>query len=107
MVSDCQREKCGAVATSAVKVFVPAKNWPLWAHTPLMIVLGIRLCHHHAEKFDVQEVLGPVGTKLGEPGLRPLFELMARGRQPCDFKRAYHRVIPLDDPEFKMLERQA
>jgi hypothetical protein len=106
-MADCQHEGCGAVATSAVKVCVPAKSWPIPLHTPLSIVLGLKFCWHHAKNFNVQEVLGS-SEKLGEPGLRPLFIWMAKSAKglPPDFKRAFAKVIALDDPEYKMLEQE-
>lgn len=103
----CQQKGCDAVATSAVKVCVPAQGVPTLLHTPLGIVLGLELCWHHAKTLNVQEIIG-TNEKLGEPGLRPLFLWMAKSVNglPPDFKRAFGKVIALDDPEFKMLKEQ-
>lgn len=89
------RNDCTAEATCALAVNVPAKGWPIDLHSPMRAVTGVVVCDQHFGDCEASDFLDlPTG------GMRKLFEVLAEGKQPPDFDRAYLSKIKLDDPVY-------
>lgn len=99
-MTPCAHTGCGRPATHAPKICVPATGWPIDLHQPLSAILMLKVCRQHvAEAFHPTENFKP-----GSP-LRTVFEVLARGKVPPDFARAFVTPIRLDSDEFQSFER--
>jgi hypothetical protein len=106
LLMKCSWSDCQAVATHLPKICVPALGHALESHQPLGAILNLPACLEHAKAFDVQEFLNLPAPKGGSTN-RILFEILARGKCPPDFDRAYVQPVPLDSEEAQMvLEKQ-
>jgi len=94
----CSWSDCQAVATHLPKICVPALGHALESHQPLGAILNLPACREHAKAFDIEELLNLPVTKF-----RIVFELLARGKCPPDFDRAYVQPVPLDSEEVLMV----
>jgi len=97
----CEWKGCREEATRALRVSVPAQDWPIDMHQPARLILSLKCCLEHARAFNAKEFLQE------NPKLKEVFRIMLRGKQPPDFDRAFSEAIGLDDPELAILERQA
>lgn len=93
----CMHADCPNEATCAPKLMVPATDYALEVHQPLGLTLGVTLCDDHIGTVDAAEIVAK------NPAITKIFEIMARGKQPPDFARAYIQKIGLDSDEFKTL----
>lgn len=98
----CKTKECTAVATCLPKLCVPAMYWPIDAHTPLESVLCVPMCEPCAGAMKATDFFSD-----GPSDLRPVFEFLARGKLPPDFKRAFITTIALDSPQAKKYLEQA
>jgi hypothetical protein len=89
----CQRQECLRPASMAITLNVPAKGFPISLHQPIRMVLGLRLCRHHARETTAEHLL--------TPELKGAIEALARGKAPPDFDRAFVSPISLDSDEYQ------
>lgn len=97
----CQHDGCAHAARWAVSVRVPALGWSLEAHTPLSLVMPVKLCRDHfAELTPATFVTDDIRKRVAEV-------LSALGRTAPDFERAWLEHLPLDHPEVLQLDASA
>ena len=96
----CNWDACAEEATHALRVCVPAKDWPIDMHQPARMILPLKCCLEHIRGFNSQEFFDE------NPKLKEVFRIMLEGKQSPDFERAFVEPIGLDDPELAILEQQ-
>jgi hypothetical protein len=80
------------------KICVPARDWPIDLHQPLSVILNLHCCLAHAKAFDVNEFLDMPTPAAGKTN-KIIFEMMAAGKQPPDFDRAFVSAVALNSKE--------
>lgn len=93
----CRKRGCGAGATHAVKLMVPAAGCPIPEHDPIEIVFGLGLC----EACAIEIRMDP--SQIISKTLRGIVRQQARatGKADPDFSRAFVSLISLDSDEWK------
>lgn len=77
---------------------MPAMDWPIDAHQPAQMIMGLKCCLDHTREFNPQEFFDQ------NPKLKEVFRVLLQGKQPPDFARAYIEALPLDHPDVLRLE---
>lgn len=96
----CEWHGCEREATHAPKICVPAMGWALETHQPLSVIMGLKFCVEHAQRFDVRGTLA-----IDEPkSMRRVFEILAGDRCRPDYDRAWVDPIPIESEAFRALE---
>lgn len=95
-MSACNKIGCTEEAKHVLELNIPAKGHHLLMHTPLSMVISLELCAAHAKEVTVEEVLNEQ--------LRSVVQASLTGRAPPDFKRAFIKLLPLDDPKYLRLK---
>ncbi len=101
----CQGTDCCEEAAGAVAINVPAKRYPAEEGKCLRIVLAVALCEPcmFREMLGVKNYLLPAGP--GKPGIKQIFEMMSRGKQPPDFDRVFMTKVSFESEEWLTLQR--
>lgn len=94
----CQRERCKAAATHGVKALIPARGHAWERHTPLSVMVGIKLCAAHANQPGILECFSAESKQTISECMRAI------GRVDPDFSRAKAQPILLSDPEYLKFE---
>jgi len=103
----CARIGCKRDATHLPKVCVPATGHPIEGHQPLDCVITLPCCRAHAMQFDIKGFLDNPHPSNPNLNFRSMFQLLAAGRTPPDFDRAYIEPILLTAEIAQKLIEQA
>ena len=95
----CQAANCACGATHALRLSVPAKGYARDAHTPITMVVDIRLCERHARAAQPRDLI----TKKLKENTKDL--LKALRYAPPDFDRAWVDLIELGGIEYAEYQR--
>lgn len=104
---NCARNGCKREATHYPKVCVPATGFPIEGHQPLDCVVSLPCCIAHARKFDVNVFLNTPHPSNPALNFKSVFQVMAAGRTPPDFARAWVEPIPLTSELAQNLMKQS
>lgn len=91
----CMQKGCEARASWAVQICVPARGWDLGKHEPFKMIIGLLVCPIHKEEIKIETFL--------TDQLKTVVKTVLKGKCPPDFKRAYVKMLPLENEEVQML----
>lgn len=100
-VIGCEHKGCKREALFGVKVCTPATGFAIDLHTPLTMLLGVKLCREHFEELDVAEL-------VKDPKMREIIRIQARAcgsMVPPDFARTFKERVRLGSAEWQRFER--
>jgi hypothetical protein len=86
------------------KMNVPATGWAIDQHRPISFVIGLSLCDAHFAECKIGDFLHD-GLR-GGPSTKDIVRIMARGRCPPDFDRAFLSKCRIDSDEAKVMLSQ-
>lgn len=96
----CQSKGCTHAAKVVPQINVPAMHWSVEQHQPLACIMNLMLCEMHFAELEPADVFLRFDID-GKNNMREMFELLARGKQPPDFDRAWISKISMGSKRYK------
>jgi len=93
----CAHDGCDHQADCAPKICVPAVNGPLDESKTIGIILGLTVCRQHFDELKIADFL--------TAQIKGAIEIVARGKAPPDFERAFFKRVLLISAEWATFER--
>lgn len=98
MVEKCSVADCQNPAHIAPCINVPATGWSVEMHTPIKSLMDLPICKDHKDTVKIEDFL--------QENLKEVIRILARGKCPPDFDRAWISFVKTDSKEFQDI-RQA